>query len=203
MPTLRVVTDDGATDYDDAVKATVEHCRNVGLNRTSLLMRVFDDGLPGEELRKPEIIDNYPRSEERAARSRHTFTLGKPEPAFPREQAEPMAEALEPESWRVRAFYYALGQVESLWELSPLVTGDAVSFSYHWQACVTEGTVPEPSNLTLRNEWVVWEAGRRANLEQHGRPKVAAFTGALSAGVHYLEGGEHDPDLGPDMGDGR
>lgn len=202
----RVVTRTTARDYTDGTTAAVKHCRNVADNATSTLLRLFDDALPlPEPLPKPEVIDHYERSEERAQRSRMTWPLGDAVPAFtgsgvPRVD-EPPAETLEPESWRVRAFYYALGQIESMWELSPLVTGDAVSFSYHWQHLVRTGV--EPTNLSMREAWVEWDAARRADLEQHGRPKVPALRLPAGEGIDYLAGGEHDPNLGPNLGDGE
>lgn len=200
MGGYRVVTRETAVDYLDGTEAAVRHCRNVANNVTSLLVRTFDDGLPVSPLRKPEIIDNYVAGERPG--SRLTWTLGEPQPAFHRPEEAPMEWASSPAEWRVRAFYYALGQIESLWELSPLVVGDAVSFSYHWQAVVAADGLGVVTNVTMREAWVTWEAGRRASIEQ-GRPDVPAFHPAAQPGVDYLADGEHDPTLGPDMSDGR
>lgn len=197
----RIVTDDDATDYDSGIKATIAHTRNICANRTSLLMETFEDALPEDTVRGPVVIDIYTASLVRTERERRlTWTLGQPQPAFPRESNS--TDIHSPEEWRTRAFYYALGQIESLWELSPLVEGDAVSFSYHWQQLVA-AMPSEATNLHMREAWVAWEAGRRADLEQHGRPTVEAIRLPRGEGIDYLAGGEHDPTLGPDMSNGR
>lgn len=194
MTAYRVVTPHFATDYDDGIKATVAHCKNVALNVTSLLLRTYDDALPDETVQAAQVVDNYVATERPG--SRVTWTLGNPEPAF----REPHPPSTASEVWRSRAFYYALGQIESMFDLSPLGEGDAASFSYFFRDRGLEYGFAD--NADLRLAWERWSQDRRVSIERDGIVEVAVGgRPAPRPGVDYLADGEHDPNLGGARGD--
>jgi hypothetical protein len=160
-----IITGEGQLDYDDGIEATIRHCRNIALNIGSTLLRTFYyDVLPGAgEFLEPEVIDIYEHDPVRDRREKRTWSLGQPQPAFPRETGLQSDLALA-EEWRIRAFYYALGQVHSMGGLGALSEGDATAFSYHFYQLGIPAQ--EISNDHLTSEWALWSAGRLAAIRE-------------------------------------
>lgn len=199
----RVVTDEESRDFhaNAGVQAAVLHMRNVCANRTSVLLQSHDDALPDEELKGGVMIDSYTASEVRAGRESRPIMvrLGEPGPAWP------FSPATSNREWHGKAYYYAMGQIDALNDLSPLTNGDASSFAAHFSQWVV-GVDDLVGSQDMRAQWVEWSTARLASLRDVLRPAVdgGSFHGRPVPGIDYLVGGEHDPDLGPDTsGDER